>query len=96
MIGTASICMRPVTVAPSRIASGGSIEPDLDLEGPRDGIGLRGNLADAAGSTSRIRSSVRMTVTYGSVGADRSNWAGTSKTASRPSWRASRTIICPA
>ncbi len=56
----------------------------------------------ACGATSRTRpcavtgSSVRLTVICGSGGADLSSCAGTSKTASRPSCRASRTIICPA
>ena len=87
--------MRPVTVAPSRIAAGGSVRPTLTSK-----VRVTGS---ACGATSRTRpaavtagSSVRLTVISGSAGAERINCAGTSKTASRPSCRASVTIICPA
>ena len=43
-----------------------------------------------------LGSSVRKTWISGSAGAERITCAGTSNTASRPSWRASRTIIWPA
>ena len=95
MTGTASISMRPVTVAPSRIAGGGSVKPTLTSK-----VRVTGS---ACGATSRTRplavtdgSSVKLTVICGSLGAERISWAGTSNTASRPSWRASRTTICPA
>ena len=47
MIGTASVSMRPVTVAPSRIAGGGSVKPTLTSNVRVTAIGLRRNLANA-------------------------------------------------
>ena len=61
--------MRPVTVAPSRIAGGGSVRPTLTSKVRVTGL--------ACGATSRTRpravtdgSSVRLTVISGSLGAD--------------------------
>ena len=48
MPGSAPISIWPVTVEPSRISAGGSDQPDLDLEGAGDRIGLRRHLAHAA------------------------------------------------
>src|SRR5262249_23643711 len=82
--GTDSISIRPITVAPSSIAGGGSVKPTLTSKVRVTGL--------ACGATSRTRpravtagSLVRLTVTCGSGGAERINWAGTSNTASRPS-----------
>ena len=47
MMGTASISMRPVTVAPSRIAGGGSVKPILTSKVLVCRIGLGRDLADA-------------------------------------------------
>src|SRR5215831_7134423 len=74
---------------------GGSIQPDLDLECPGDGISLWGYLAHPAVAVT-FGSSVRLTVMIGSLGADRRICAGTSNTASRPSCRATLMIHCPA
>ena len=72
-------------------------EADPHLEGARHGIGLRRHLAHAAGRAARCGSEVSVTVTSGSRPAAASfTRAGTSKTASRPPWRATRTIIWPA
>ena len=62
--------MRPVTVEPSRIAAGGSVEPDPDLEGAGHRIGARRDLPDAADRASPRDSSVRTTSISGSAGAD--------------------------
>ena len=95
MTGAVSSFMRPTTVEPSRMAAGGSVSPTLTSK-----VLVTGS---AWGETSRTRpvavtagSSVRLTVITGSLGADRNSWAGTSNTASRPSLRATRMIICPA
>ena len=87
--------MRPVTVAPSRIAAGGSVNPTFTSN-----VRVTGS---ACGATSRTRpravtagSSVRLTLTCGSRGAERSTWPGTSNTASRPPFgRATRMITLP-
>ena len=88
--------MRPMTVAPSRIAGGGSVRPTLTSNVRVTGL--------ACGATSRTRPLRRDRRIVGQADGDlrdrsaptRINCAGTSKTASRPSLRASRTIICPA
>src|SRR5215471_1686464 len=94
IVGVASSCTRPTTVEPSRIASGASVRPTLTSK-----VLVT---VSACGDTSRTRpvaftlgSSVRVTVISGSLGADRRTWPGTSKTASRPSFRATRRIVCP-
>ncbi len=86
--------MRPTTVAPSRIAAGGSIILTRTRK-----VRVRGS---ACGSTSRTRpiavtlgSSIRATVIFESGGAEGSIWAGMSNTASHPISRATRKIICP-
>src|SRR5262245_6007884 len=88
--------MLPVTVDPRRIASGGSASPTLTWK-----VRVTGS---AWGESSRTRpvartpgSEVNDTVTSGSTGVAASiTRAGTPKTASRPSSRATRTIIWPA
>ena len=86
--------MRPLTVAPRNMAGGGSIR----LTRTRN-VRVIGS---AWGSTCRTRpiavtegSSVRDTVILGSAGAERITWAGTSNTASRPSWRATWKTVWP-
>ena len=95
MTGAVSSCMRPTIVEPKRMAAGGSVRPTLTSK-----VRVTGS---AWGETSRTRpvavtvgSSVRLTVINGSLGAERNTCAGTSNTASRPSLRATRTIMCPA
>jgi len=95
MTGAASSFMRPTTVEPSRMAAGGSVKPTLTSK-----VRVTGS---ACGETSltlptavTAGSSVKLTVINGSLGAERNSCAGTSNTASRPSLRATRMIICPA
>src|SRR5437588_10546568 len=69
MAAAASVSMRPVTVAPSRMSGGGSVRPTLTLN-----VRVTGS---ACGATSRTRpvvvtlgSVVRLTVMRGAAGAD--------------------------
>src|SRR3984885_10367410 len=87
-----STSIRPVTVAPSRMAGGGSLTATRTLN-----VRVTGS---ACGSTCRTRpfavtlgSSVRAMITSASPGAVRNTWAGTSKTASQPESRATVNTI---
>jgi hypothetical protein len=92
----AASSMLPMTVEPSRIAAGGSLSPTRTAKLRVTGL--------ACGDTSRTRpvvltfgSDVSVTVTTGSRPPAASLIRpGTSNTASRPPWRATRTIIWPA
>ncbi len=95
MPGSAPISIWPVTVEPSRISAGGRTSPTLTSKVPVTG--------SAWGATSRtwpiawtFRLRVRKTSISGSGGALSMTCAGTSKTASRPSSRATRKTIWPA
>src|SRR5262249_59362070 len=79
MVGPEFTVTTPVTVAPSRISSGGSLKPTLTSN-----VRVTGS---AWGATVRIRpraftfgSLVKLTRNSGSLGPDRMNWAGTWKT----------------
>src|SRR5215510_16225477 len=70
MTGTESPSMRPVTVAPSRIAGGGSVKPTLIAKVRVTGSAC-GAIARTRPAVVTFGSSVRLTVIRGSPGAVR-------------------------